>query len=77
MTRPGIAYKDFVLYPRTLQPRDDSSWSIAVHIMRGPSLRPVSVSNTALTEEEAVRHSLELGRRVIDGEIPGISVDDL
>jgi hypothetical protein len=75
--RHGYVYKDFTLYPRPVQHRDDNSWSTAVHIMRGPNVQAISVRNTWPSEEEALRRCLELGRRIIDGELPDITVDHL
>jgi hypothetical protein len=51
-------------------------WSIDVDIIRddGRTVREqhYNAANTFLSEEEAVAHCLEFGRRIIDGEVPEI-----
>ena len=51
-------------------------WSVDVGIIRddGRTVREqhYNAANTFLSEEEAVAHCLEFGRRIIDGEVPEI-----
>ena len=56
-------------------------WSVDVDIIRdaGRTVREqhYSAANTFLSEEEAVAHCLEFGRRIIDGEVPEIPRSEL
>jgi hypothetical protein len=72
-----VPYKGFVIHPKPRQHRDDESWSTTVHIQRGGSFKLVTAKNSWPSEEEAIKGCVELGRRVIDGEVVGMSVDDL
>lgn len=39
------------------------------------SMRPFSAEHTYQTEEDADLHGITFGRRIIDGTVPGLSVD--
>lgn len=59
----------------------DGDWSAEVVVERhrpdGVSVRPFYGRKTYGSKDEALRAALEIGRRVVDGQVPGSSVDDL
>jgi len=76
MTAPReVQYKRFVLQARP-PPRPDGTWGIEERIINVDVVRPFYASNSCPSEDEAVRLSLDFGKKIIDGEIPGISTND-
>ena len=73
-------YREFELLPRPLLLRT-GEWTTEVHISRfsrgGIHVAPFSVRNTWETEEQAIAACLDFGRKLVEGEIPGIGVDAL
>ena len=72
-------YKNFLIWAITYNLAKMEEWRAKVNIMRkdGNTIRPFLLENTFKTEEDAIRHSLELGKRIIDGEIPNCHVEDI
>jgi hypothetical protein len=70
-------HKEFFLEACPQQLVDDNRWTTRVIIERhtGPAVevRPFDASNTWLTREEAIEHCWNLGRQIIDGQVPGCS----
>jgi hypothetical protein len=77
MDEVQASYKEFAIHPRPRQCRDDESCGTMVQIQRDTAFRPVTAKNSRPTEERAIKGCIELGRRVIDGDTPGMSVDEL
>ncbi len=73
-------YKRFVVaaVPAELA---DTRWQVAVkiiaHLPSETVFRPFSAGNSFKTREEAVAHSFEFARQIIDGKREGLSVDDI
>lgn len=63
--------------------RSGNEWQVAVVITKHDDLQGKSFEQTFTverycpTKEEADREALELGRRIIDGDVAGMSVEDL
>ena len=76
-----IEYKGFVIRPAPEYLVDLKCWSVKVWLDRHSGdavhMKHFTAKQTAATEEEAVAHSLEYGRQVIDGQITGVSENDL
>jgi len=76
-----IEYKGYEITPISNQFEDSGEWTVGVSITKhrgsDSSLKPFSASNTFLTKEEAVAHSIEFGKKIINGEQPGVSIHDL
>lgn len=75
-------YKDFVIFANPYQLQDSKRWRAMVTIGRitpyESNFRPFTTTDkTYESEEEARKHCFNLGRKIIDGEISGCSVDDL
>ncbi len=60
---------------------DGECWKIHTNIERhtggGVLIRPFSAADAFDTRDEAVRHCLQFGRRIIDGEEPDLTVSDM
>ncbi len=56
-------------------------WSLDIDISRqhadGVHEKHFDAANTFLTEDEAVQHCFEFGRRIIDGSVPEIPTSEL
>ena len=79
-TRELRAYKKYVIEadPQKLPSKE---WSTYIVIRRdrpgGPKLRPFEDEETSPTRISAIRHCFDFGKRIIDGEIEGLTVEDL
>jgi len=74
---PPVSYKGFTITPRTFQIRGSGRWTLDLLIRRQSGARAFSGPTTYPTEEAAVVGCCEYGRRIIDGDVRGCSVDDL
>ena len=76
-----IEYKGFVIEPAPEHLVDLKCWSVKAVLVRHSGdavhMKDFTAEQTAATEEEAVAHSLEYGRQLIDGRIAGVSENDL
>jgi len=73
----GVPYQGFEIYPRPQQRADTGRWTTRTDILRIDTIRRYDASNAFATPEEATLRSIDFGRRIIDGRIPGLSVLDL
>ena len=64
-----VPYKGFAISSRCL-PLKAGGWTIEARIRRNSVIKSYSASNTFQTEKEAIAHSIEFGRHIVDGEIP-------
>jgi len=75
-----IPYKDYEVHAASLL-LPSGEWSLEVHItvQRGDEIhtKPFTGSDTFFSEVEAIRHGLDFGKRIIDGEVEDCSVEDL
>ena len=74
------SYKDYEVHAASLL-LPSGEWSLEVHItvQRGDEIhtKPFTGSDTFFSEVEAIRHGLDFGKRIIDGEVEDCSVEDL
>ncbi len=72
-------YKDFLILAIIYTVAESGEWRGKVNIMRKDDNRisPFLLENTFKTEEDAMRHSLEFGKRIIDGKVPGCHIEDI
>jgi hypothetical protein len=79
--RDSETYKGFRIFPARYDFIEDGKFFISVLIQReGSDALPRnfrSHGEYASTETEAVRRSLAFGRKLIDGVIPGQSLDEI
>ncbi len=75
-----ITYKDFTIKATPFK-LHDGNWStdiwITVHPDDGPKSRNFSALDTFPTEKEAVEFCFQYGRDIIDGNVEGLTVEDL
>lgn len=75
-----IHYKGFEVVPRITQ-LADGDWGAEVVVERhrkdGVRRRAFPAVGTFEHESDAMEAALEMGRQVLDGEVPGSSVEDL
>ena len=76
-----IPYKEYIVRASPYKLAETGHWSLNIYIVRHKGYETVersfSAANTFPTREEAVAHGFDFGRRIIDGEVEGCSVDDL
>jgi hypothetical protein len=70
-------YEGYTLNARPHQLADNGRWTTDIEIWRddGNTLTvvPYSAANSYESKEAATWHSLNFGRQIIDGEVPGCS----
>lgn len=71
-----IQYEHFELTARPI-PLASGKWTTEVRIRRNAVVRPFTAADEFNTEDEAILHSLNLGRQIIDGKIPEFSGVDV
>jgi len=75
-----IHYKGFEIVPRTIK-LADGDWRGEVVLERrhpnGIRRRAFAAEGVYEHESDAMEAALEMGRQVLDGEVPGSSVEDL
>jgi hypothetical protein len=74
---PSVMYKGFKIVTRPYRLRESGRWTVDFQIRRDGRVRAFTQDERYSTEQEAGAACLALGRRIIDGHEPGISVDDL
>jgi len=73
----GINYKGFNILARSYQLFESKHWTVDLEIRRHGRSRPFSLTERYQTEHEADARCSGVGRRIIDGRMPGFSVDNL
>ena len=76
-----IVYKGYQIEAVPFQLAESGEWTVNIHILRDKgyeiNVRSYSAGNRFKSEDEAIRHCLDFGKRIIDGQIENLSVDDL
>jgi hypothetical protein len=72
-----VSYKGFAITARTFQIRGSGRWTLDLLIRRRDGVRVFSGPATYSTEEAAIRGCHDFGRRIIDGQVESLYVDDL
>jgi len=70
-------YKGFKILARPYQLHESKRWTADFEIRRNGRRQPFGLDERYLTEEEAEARCSGLGRRIIDGRVPGWSVEHL
>lgn len=72
-------YKNYVIRSTPLQLLDSMQWTLAIAIYWEHNglvtTRPFSAEHTYQTEDEADLQGIIFGQRIIDGKVPGLSVN--
>ena len=81
MARQTLPYKGYGIEPLCQKLKNQDKWTLEVVIIRHcgdqTNVRPFSAANTFPTKEQADAAAIDLGKKIIDGSIPGMSVADL
>jgi hypothetical protein len=72
-----ISYKGFNILVRPYQLFESERWTVELEIRRNGRRRPFSLAERYRTEEEARARCSGLARLIIDGGVPGWSVEEL
>jgi len=74
-------YKDYIIRPAPLQLADSGEWNMELYIVKdnGNEIRErkFSAGNTFKTRDEAIRHCINFGKQIIDGQSENCTVTDL
>jgi len=79
----GFIYKDYLLRSKSVQLSERDRWTLEVSVSRKhgsegePKEQTFSSENTFSSKELADMESVIFARKIIDGEIKGLSIDDL
>ncbi|MDY0331779.1 MAG: HlyU family transcriptional regulator [Thiomonas sp.] len=78
-----INHEGYEISPATQQLADTGEWTLRVSIVKHRDSQGVTNqqffdgSNSFATKEEAEQHCIEFGKRIINGEQPGLNVNEL
>lgn len=72
-----LTYKGFRILARPYQLHDTQRWTVDLEIRRNGRRKPFSLDEHYRTEQEADARCSGLARRIIDGRVPGWSVEHL
>ena len=72
-----IKYKGFNILARPYRLSDSGRWTVELEIRRNGGRMPFSLDERYLTEREADTRCSGVGRKIIDGQVPGWSVEHL
>ena len=72
-----ITYKGFSILARPYQLFESKRWTVELEIRRNGRRQPFSSVERYRTEQQADARCSGLGQRIIDGRVPGWSVDHL
>jgi hypothetical protein len=73
----SLAYGDFTITPRTFQVRNTGQWTLDLVIAHRSKIRTFTGPKTFPTQAAAIRGCHAYGRRIIEGRVPHLSIDDL
>jgi hypothetical protein len=73
----SLSYGRYTITPRTFQIRGSGQWTLDLLIAHRDKVRAFSGPATFPTEQAAIRGCHAFGRRIIEGRVPNLSVDDL
>lgn len=73
----SLTYKGFRILARPYQLHDTRRWTVDLEIRRNGRRKPFSLDEHYQTENEAEARCSGLARRIIDGRVPGWSVEHL
>ncbi len=78
----GFIYKNYLLRSKSVQLSESDRWTLEVTVARNkgsggePREQTVSCENTFPSKEVADMEGIIFARKIIDGEINGLSIDD-
>ncbi len=78
-----IDHEGFEISPATQQLADSGEWTLRVSIVKHRDPQGVTNQkffdgkNTFQSKEEAEQRSIEFGKKIINGEQPGLNINDL
>jgi hypothetical protein len=74
--KKSVDYRGFTVMAKPIL-LESGEWNTVVQVKRNGAVKPFYAKDTWKSEEEAVRQSLWLGMRIIDGEVPEFNAGDL
>jgi hypothetical protein len=72
-----IRYKGFAILPQPYQLHGTKRWTVDLEIWRGGRMQHFSLHENYPSEQEAGARCSGVGRRIIDGHVPGCTVRHL
>ncbi len=73
----SVTYRGWTITPRTFQIRGSRQWTLDLVIAYRSKQRAFSGKKTFESEEAAIRGCHAYGRRIIDGQVPYCSLENL
>jgi hypothetical protein len=70
-------YKGFIIYPAPRLQFESDTWKIYLTIRRGKRIKSFDALNAFGTKGEATFQCIHYGKRIIDGEIEELTIDDI
>lgn len=70
-------YGGFTICPVPALSLADDVWTVNLSIRRGARAKSFETTYSFRTKGEAVFHCISLGKKIIDGDVDGFTVDDI
>ena len=70
-------YRGFAICPTPALSLADNVWTVKLSIRRGAQVKSFETAYSFSTKGEAVFFCLSLGKKIIDGDVDGFTVDDI
>ena len=73
-----VIYKDYIIWVIAYILDESGEWGGKVNILKkdGKTIKPFLLEETFKTAKDAIRHSLEFGKWIVDGKISNCNVED-
>ena len=76
-----LHYKGFEIAATPYQLKENWHWTIHINIWKHSGYKSIerefSAANTFEKKEDAIKHCLNFGKQIIDGQLKGCTVEDL
>lgn len=70
-------YRGFTIYPTPGISLEGDAWTVNLSIRRGAHVKLFKTSYSFGTKGEAVFHCINLGEKIINGDVEDFTVDDI
>lgn len=70
-------YRGFTIYPAPALSLEGDTWTVDLSIRRGAKVKSFKTPYAFGTKGEAVFHCINFGKKIIDGDVEDVTIDDL
>jgi len=70
-------YRGFTIYPTPKISLEGDAWTLNLSIRRGANVKAFKTAYSFGTKGEAVFHCINFGKKIVDGDVEDLTVDDI